>query len=331
MIGRGERAPDFALPMGGDERPTRFYGLVGGAPSVLVFAGGDILTARALAVALERDLPPEHMVFLVGRDPGELGARSFLDPEAGVHTAYGIQDAAAAVVLVLDRNVRVAAVRQAESSQDTATLAAEVAGIAADLDAAAGSDAAANTPAFAARHAPVLLVPDAVDDEMCDRLIAAWHDADPVATGVETMADGRHVEALDDLRKRRRDHVVTDPELLRALTSHVGRRVIPEVMKAFAFSARQFEGFKLGCYTADDAGFFAAHRDNLSQTTAHRQFALSINLNDDYEGGELCFPEYGPQRYRPERGEALVFSGTHLHEVRPVTRGRRFVLLSFLF
>jgi predicted 2-oxoglutarate/Fe(II)-dependent dioxygenase YbiX len=26
-----------------------------------------------------------------------------------------------------------------------------------------------------------------------------------------------------------------------------------------------------------------------------------------------------------------VFSGSHLHEVRPVVRGRRFVLLSFLF
>jgi predicted 2-oxoglutarate/Fe(II)-dependent dioxygenase YbiX len=56
-----------------------------------------------------------------------------------------------------------------------------------------------------------------------------------------------------------------------------------------------------------------------------------LNLNDDYDGGELRFPEYGTDRYRPAAGEALVFSGAHLHEVLPVSRGQRFVLLSFLF
>lgn len=183
----------------------------------------------------------------------------------------------------------------------------------------------------AVRHAPVLLVPNALDDDLCAEVIAAWEAADPVETGVETMADGRRVDALDRLRKRRRDHVVTDPDLLRTLTSHVGRRVLPEVKKAFAYDATRFEGFKIGSYTAEDQGFFEAHRDNLSAATAHRRFALSLNLNDDYDGGELSFPEYGADRYRPERGEALVFSGAHLHQVLPVTRGRRFVLLSFLF
>ncbi len=108
---------------------------------------------------------------------------------------------------------------------------------------------------------------------------------------------------------------------------------MPEIQKAFAYKANRFEGFKIGCYTGDDAGFFAAHRDNLSPATAHRAFALSLNLNapEHYDGGGLRFPEYGPDLYRPRRGEALVFSGSHLHEVQPVTRGSRFVLLSFLF
>jgi hypothetical protein len=79
------------------------------------------------------------------------------------------------------------------------------------------------------------------------------------------------------------------------------------------------------------SGFFSAHRDNLSPTTAHRRFALTLNLNDGYQGGQLRFPEYGPERYRPALGAALVFSCSHLHEVLDVTAGRRFVLLSFLF
>jgi predicted 2-oxoglutarate/Fe(II)-dependent dioxygenase YbiX len=131
--------------------------------------------------------------------------------------------------------------------------------------------------------------------------------------------------------KQRRDHVVRDPDLLRDLTTTVGRRIMPEIRKAFAFRATRFEGFKIACYDATTGGFFRPHRDNLTPSTAHRVFALTLNLNDDYSGGQLRFPEYGNQRYRPEAGTALLFSCAHLHEVLEVTAGQRFVLLSFLY
>ena len=305
--------------MGAEQVLTRFYGLVGGGPAVVVFSGTGV-DGPSVADALRSSGSAAHRVFVVSIHDDHLDDDTFHDPEGGVHDAYGMDAASEPSVLVLDPNVRVAAVHRSCAPDEVEDIAEAVSALAAEEPAEP-----------APRHAPVLLVPGALDEALRDRLIAVWHAADPVATGVETMADGRRVEALDALRKRRRDHVVTDPALLRTLTSHVGRRVIPEVQKAFAFSATRFEGFKLGCYTADDAGFFDAHRDNLSPATAHRRFALSINLADDFEGGELYFPEYGRHLYRPDPGEALVFSGAHLHEVRPVTSGRRFVLLSFLF
>ena len=62
-----------------------------------------------------------------------------------------------------------------------------------------------------------------------------------------------------------------------------------------------------------------------------RRFALTLNLNtEEYEGGELIFPEYGPHKYRPSSGGAVVFSCSLLHEALPVTKGRRFALLTFL-
>ena len=79
------------------------------------------------------------------------------------------------------------------------------------------------------------------------------------------------------------------------------------------------------------AWFFDAHRDNLSPNTAHRRLAVSVNLNEGYSGGELRFPEFGLDRYCPKLGNALVFSCAHLHEVLPVTNGRRFTLLTFLY
>ncbi len=124
---------------------------------------------------------------------------------------------------------------------------------------------------------------------------------------------------------------MSDQKLLRLLSSTVGRRILAEVYKAFAFQATRFEGFKIACYAAADGVFFDAHRDNLSPATAHRRFALTLNLNEGYDGGHLRFPEYGPHLYRPKAGDAVVFACAHLHEVTRVTHGQRFTLLSFLF
>jgi predicted 2-oxoglutarate/Fe(II)-dependent dioxygenase YbiX len=180
-------------------------------------------------------------------------------------------------------------------------------------------------------QAPLLVVPDVLDPEQCAELIAVWEQQGHSQTGVESATGGGRTEQLDAQLKRRRDHVVGDPQRSRELATRIGRRVMPELSKAFAYRASRFEGFKIGCYQASDGGFFRAHRDNLSPATAHRRFALTLNLNDGYQGGQLRFPEYGPELYRPAAGAALVFSCSHLHEVLDVTAGRRLVLLSFLF
>jgi predicted 2-oxoglutarate/Fe(II)-dependent dioxygenase YbiX len=62
----------------------------------------------------------------------------------------------------------------------------------------------------------------------------------------------------------------------------------------------------------------------------HRRFAVSIGLNDGYEGGELSFPD-SQESFRLGLGEAIVFSGRFLHGVTPVLKGMRYVFLMFLF
>jgi predicted 2-oxoglutarate/Fe(II)-dependent dioxygenase YbiX len=59
---------------------------------------------------------------------------------------------------------------------------------------------------------------------------------------------------------------------------------------------------------------------------------MTINLNTpEYEGGCLWFPEYGPSLFRPQVGEAIIFSCSLLHEVTPVVFGKRYALLSFFY
>jgi predicted 2-oxoglutarate/Fe(II)-dependent dioxygenase YbiX len=66
--------------------------------------------------------------------------------------------------------------------------------------------------------------------------------------------------------------------------------------------------------------------------TAHRRFAVSLHLNTgEYEGGYVRFPEFGRQLYIAPVGGAVVFSCSLLHEATPVTHGRRYMFLPFLY
>jgi len=58
----------------------------------------------------------------------------------------------------------------------------------------------------------------------------------------------------------------------------------------------------------------------------------TINLNaEEYEGGDLRFPEFGQATYRAPTGGAVVFSCSLLHEATPVTKGTRYGFLPFLY
>jgi predicted 2-oxoglutarate/Fe(II)-dependent dioxygenase YbiX len=294
--------------------PARFYAHAGGRPTVVVFDGdgGDQrLDALADRLAGHRDFA----LFCV-LSPGRAappGVSVWSDPEGAVTAAYGVT-AGELTAVVLDPNLRVVGVVVGDRIVDD---------VLALLDGAVHRGPATEVTA----QAPVLLLPRVLDPAYCERLIRTWEREGGVDLGVARTSG----DVIDETFKRRRDHTVDDPQLLRELSSVVGRRVIPEVRKAFAFAATRFEGFKIACYDATTGGFFRPHRDNLTPGTAHRVFALTLNLNAGYTGGQLRFPEYGNQLYQPDPGAALVFSCAHLHEVRDVTAGRRFVLLSFLY
>ncbi len=178
--------------------------------------------------------------------------------------------------------------------------------------------------------APVLMLPRVLDADLCWRLIAA-HEQDNVASGMMRKVKGKPTLVPDPNVKLRRDHQLQDPELARAVVEAVSRRVLPGIGGAFNYQVTQFEAFKVVSYDAETGGYFRRHRDNITPDARHRRFALSINLNEDYEGGLLIFPEFGPMGYRPPAGGAIVFSGNLLHEATDVSSGRRYVVISFLW
>jgi predicted 2-oxoglutarate/Fe(II)-dependent dioxygenase YbiX len=87
----------------------------------------------------------------------------------------------------------------------------------------------------------------------------------------------------------------------------------------------------VSCYDSALGGHFHRHRDNINAGAQHRRFAVTINLNKGYDGGDLVFPEFGRRPYRAPYGGAIVFSCGALHQVTPVTRGKRYAFLAFLY
>jgi len=143
--------------------------------------------------------------------------------------------------------------------------------------------------------------------------------------------DGRTVAIHDHGHKRRKDFLIEDEALIKQTQARILRRIVPEILKVHQFRITRMERYIVSCYAADDGGHFGARRDNTTKGTAHRRFAVSINLNDDFDGGEISFPEYGPRSFKPPPGGAVVFSCSLLHAASKVTRGRRYAFLPFLY
>ncbi|GGJ02851.1 2OG-Fe(II) oxygenase [Neoroseomonas lacus] len=179
---------------------------------------------------------------------------------------------------------------------------------------------------------PVLVLPRVFDPALCRALIAYYEDQGGTPSGFMREVNGKTVGLQDPALKRRRDCDIADEGLRQAVRDGVLRRVVPELLKAHHFRATRMERHIVACYDSAELGHFGAHRDNTTAGTAHRRFAVTINLNaEEFEGGELRFPEYGPRSWRAPTGGAAVFSCSLLHQALPVTAGRSYAFLPFLY
>ncbi len=333
----GDRVPDFILP-GLDGKLRKFNWSFTGRPVALVvvddlktidveqfarFAGRcaeaevGIVVATAMPVAAAAPVWPKLDRGLLLCD----GERKFVPLLLAQGGAVSFGQAGMGLrlrVIVFDPNQRVAA------SFDSRPLAAAAEQIA-SLAHAVRSDDGANQ-AIRTAAAPVLVLPRVFEREFCAQVMRLWEKGDHADSGVSSRYG--NVGMLD--LKRTEDYMVTEPMMQKAISDRLAYRIGPELVKVFAYDREfTFDAHVVLSYSAEGRHFFAAHRDNGAPTTADRSFAVSLNLNDDFEGGELVFPEYSGTRVSPPAGAAAVFSCSVLHEARPVTRGRRFVLTTF--
>lgn len=303
----GDPAPVFHQRSPANERFS--FDTVAGRVLVLCFFGSGASGAAqgALqAVLARRDLfdDVKASFFGVSIDPedesaGRLrniipGLRFFWDFDRKVSALYGAQ---APVWVVIDPLMRVLArVPFVADGSDCARV----------LDVVAKA-APAGQVAGIAMNAPVLVLPGVFEPALCQHLIRLYDLNGGVESGFMREVDGRTVGINDRTHKSRKDHTIEDPDLIATLQARFVRRVVPEIAKAHQFHVTRMERYLVACYDAAEGGHFRAHRDNTTSGTAHRRFAVSINLNDDFDGGEVSFPEYGPRGFKAPLGGRWSF------------------------
>jgi len=179
--------------------------------------------------------------------------------------------------------------------------------------------------------APVLIVPRVLDFMLCDFLVQFYEKVGGKDSGFLLDSAGKTATVVDYRLKRRNDLLLIAPELREMIRSQIVRRLLPAVEQFFQFDATRMDRYIVACYDSAIGGHFYRHRDNVNAGAQHRRFAVTINLNKDYEGCDLVFPEFGHRTYRAPHGGAIVFSCGALHQVTPIARGRRYAFLAFLY
>jgi len=182
-----------------------------------------------------------------------------------------------------------------------------------------------------AMHAPVLIVPRVLNFELCDFLVRLYEQQGGEDSGFLVDVGAKTMTVVDYRLKRRNDLSVVAAELRELIGGQIVRRLLPAVERYFQFQATRMDRYIVACYDSEIGGHFYRHRDNVNAGAQHRRFAITINLNSDYDGCDLLFPEFGRKTYRAPHGGALVFSCGALHQVTPITRGRRYAFLAFLY
>jgi PKHD-type hydroxylase len=106
----------------------------------------------------------------------------------------------------------------------------------------------------------------------------------------------------------------------------------------YVFDANSLYKFDISCYAEglqlsqyNEGDFYGWHKDFNGGDLSNRKISTSLILNDNFNGGELCF--FGPNGELPlkvNKGSLVVFPSFELHKVNVVKEGTRFSLVSWV-
>jgi peroxiredoxin len=201
--------------------------------------------------------------------------------------------------LLLDHNLRVLAhIPLIDANQHNEELAAEI----------------AKLPPTRAHHfsAPVLMIPNVFTTEFCTQVIDLYQ---------------------ENNENQYKDWLIGEDskQLNQAIQQQIAQKLLPEIAKIFYVNISRIEKYAVSCRNFENSKLIRHNRFNNSPKTAHRKFVVIINWNDEFEGGQVRFPEYSDILYNIPTGGALVASCNMIQEILPMTKGSKYSSMLFCY
>lgn len=283
----------------------------------------DSANATAIAISASADAARNKELKRASAFPWSVAS----DPSGALFASYGLHKGSDHA----DRLVMITPHRQIRAWFDLDNDTSSTLGTIMDV---INNAQAAEEMRWSAPHAPILVVPNVLSPEECGNLIQSVETDTPFMVRKPQpgeIAGNYKIPVYEHNRQDRVDLIIKDHNTLQLLDERIFGRITPMIKKSFAFDVTRREDLHIARYFGPREGITMGHRDNVDPPGAHRRFALSISLNDEYEGGGIAFKEFSPQGYRVPAGSAMVFSSSLLHEVQETTAGVRYNLISHFF
>jgi PKHD-type hydroxylase len=169
----------------------------------------------------------------------------------------------------------------------------------------------------------MLAVPDLLDESQVREIRSALEKAD--------WTDGRATAGHLAAQAKQNQQLALDHPLAAQLGERILQALTADPLYMSAALPLRILPPRFNCYRG--GGQYGAHIDNaifLVPGTSQRirsDVSTTVFLSDpdEYEGGELIVQDtYGEQRIKLPAGHAVMYPGTSLHRVEPVTRGARY-------
>ena len=180
----------------------------------------------------------------------------------------------------------------------------------------------------------------AASEKYCDALCAFLKIQQFTTAGVVDDTNGKG-ENLTDLKIRKTEQYLFTWQSESLTNVHHGHRLhflVVNYLKKYAqdlnildcpiSGARDILALKY-----EPGGFYTWHTDHCAAIP--RTFSAILILNDDYEGGELCFREPNGEneiKIENKKGKLILWPSNFMypHTVKPVTKGTRYSVVTWV-
>lgn len=194
----------------------------------------------------------------------------------------------------------------------------------------------------------ILVVPHAIDEQTLAALTAYMYEAKRSPSAVSNVEDSSadssgSPDGVDWVlnTKVRDTHHLQIPTRISALLDSVLKDMVSRHVEPFyQEDVRDWETPQILHYGV--SGHYIPHVDaetlykdetgvSLWEKTLDRDLSLVCFLNDDFQGGELTFPDFD-LTLRPQAGTLVCFPSDHnyIHGVQPVSSGDRYTLVTWM-